>query len=42
MAFVQVHHDPDVLEVRVPFQNISTNDTNCYICLLYTSDAADE
>ena len=31
MAFVQVHHDPDVLEVRVPFQNISTNDTNCYI-----------
>ncbi|MDU5064863.1 MAG: MBL fold metallo-hydrolase, partial [Eggerthella sp.] len=31
MAFVQVHHDPDVFEVRVPFQNISTNDTNCYI-----------
>ena len=26
-----VHHDPDVFEVRVPFQNISTNDTNCYI-----------
>lgn len=31
MAFVQVHSDPDVFEVRVPFQNISTNDTNCYI-----------
>ena len=30
MAFVQVHHDPDVFEVRVPFQNISTNDTNFY------------
>lgn len=31
MAFVQVHSDPDVFEVRVPFENISTNDTNCYI-----------
>lgn len=31
MVFVQVHNDPDVFEVRVPFQNISTNDTNCYI-----------
>ena len=31
MACVQVHRDPDVFEVRVPFENISTNDTNCYI-----------
>ncbi len=31
VACVQVHRDPDVFEVRVPFENISTNDTNCYI-----------
>lgn len=31
MPFAQVHRDPDVFEVRVPFVNISTNDTNCYI-----------
>lgn len=31
MVCVQVHRDPDVFEVRVPFENISTNDTNCYI-----------
>lgn len=31
MPFAQVHRDPDVFEVRVPFENISTNDTNCYI-----------
>ncbi|QOS69633.1 MBL fold metallo-hydrolase [Eggerthella guodeyinii] len=31
MAFVQVHGDPDVFEVRVPFENISTSDTNCFI-----------
>lgn len=31
MPYTQVHSGPDVFEVRVPFENISTNDTNCYI-----------
>lgn len=31
MHFVQVHENPDVFEVKVPFENISTSATNCYI-----------
>lgn len=31
MSFAQVHSNPDVFEVRVPFENISTSHTNCYI-----------
>lgn len=31
MACVRVHRNPDVFEVRVPFENISTSNTNCYI-----------
>lgn len=31
MHSVQVHANPDVFEVHVPFENISTKDTNCYI-----------
>ncbi len=31
MHSVQVHECPDVFEVKVPFENISTSHTNCYI-----------
>ncbi|MEG0303757.1 MBL fold metallo-hydrolase [Gordonibacter sp.] len=31
MLVAQVHSNPDVFEARVPFENISTNNTNCYI-----------
>ena len=31
MRSVQVHSNPDVFEVKVPFKNVSTNATNCYI-----------
>ncbi|MFR3092276.1 MAG: MBL fold metallo-hydrolase [Eggerthella lenta] len=31
MAFVQVHATPTCSSARAAFQNISTNDTNCYI-----------
>ena len=33
MTYSQVHADPDVYEVKVPFQNVSTNATNCFVVL---------
>lgn len=31
MSCTQVHSNPDVFEVLVPFENISTSHTNCYV-----------
>lgn len=33
MAWSQVHSNPDVFEVRVPFENVSTSATNCFVVL---------
>lgn len=30
---VQVHSAPDVFEIKVPFRNLNTNDTNCYVVI---------
>lgn len=29
----QIHHGPDVYKIEVPFENISTSSTNCYVVL---------
>lgn len=33
MSFAQVHSNPDVFEVKVPFANVSTSDTNCFVVM---------
>ncbi len=33
MSWSKVHSDPDVYEVRVPFQNVSTSATNCFVVM---------
>lgn len=31
MSYRQVHANPDVYEIKVPFENVSTNATNCFV-----------
>lgn len=33
MPFAQVHSGPDVFEVKVPFANVSTSATNCFVVM---------
>lgn len=31
MRWLQIHYDPDIFEIKVPFTNIATTATNCYV-----------